>query len=301
MRTFILEWRPAISSYKMEQFTEELRYLDYGEFNWSVHDWERARSGDNFYMVRCGEGRTGIVMRGFFISDPYEADDWSGRDRQIHYLDMRPTFMIHPDRCPVITTSQLEEAMPDFQWNGGHSGRELPEELAGELDRMWDDYINGLDESIWNVEMASRCTIPPAGIDDAVSLASKAHMDAVDLDGNPVILHPLAVGLSGRTDEEKICGFLHDVLEDTDYTAGDLREEGFSESIVDTLMLLTHDKGTPYMDYIKRIVESGNMTALAVKINDLRNNLSRGRAGGHDRLVNKHSEALAYITSHTEV
>ena len=107
MKTFILKWRPLISSYKMEQFEEEMHYIEYGEFNWSVHEWEKARSGDNFYMVKVGEGRTGIVMKGFFTSAPYEAADWSGKNRQVHYMDLRPTFMIHPDRCRMITTDEL--------------------------------------------------------------------------------------------------------------------------------------------------------------------------------------------------
>lgn len=297
MKTFILEWRPSISGYKMEDFIEDLRYLDYGEFNWSVFDWKKAKSGDNFYMIKCSEGCTGIVMKGFFISEPYIADDWSGQQREVHYMDMRPTYMIHPDMCPVITTAQLEKAMPDFKWNGGHSGRELPEDYVRILDGMWEDYLKTLPEDVWNVDTAGRHIIPEAGIDDAVSIASRAHMDDTDLDGNPVILHPLAVGLAGKTTDEKVCGFLHDVIEDTDYRAGDLREEGFPERIIDTLMLLTHDPETPYIDYIKRIVESRDETAIAVKINDLRHNLERGKAGGHSHLVKKHSEALEFIES----
>ena len=86
--------------------------------------------------------------------------------------------------------------------------------------------------------------------------------------------------MARTNDEEMICGFLHDVLEDSDYSAGDLREHGFSEHIVDTLMLLCHDKSVPYLDYVRNIVESGNRTALAVKLNDLHHDLARGRAGG---------------------
>ena len=64
-----------------------------------------------------------------------------------------------------------------------------------------------------------------------------------DLDGRPVILHSLSVGMARTNDEEMICGFLHDVLEDSEFSAGELREDGFSEHIVDTLILLCHDKG----------------------------------------------------------
>ena len=55
-------------------------------------------------------------------------------------------------------------------------------------------------------------------IDIALRIATTAHAGQLDRDGNPVILHPLTVGLMGHTDEEKMAGFLHDVVEDTPYT-----------------------------------------------------------------------------------
>ena len=71
--------------------------------------------------------------------------------------------------------------------------------------------------------------------------------------------------------------------------------EGFSEEVISSLRLLTHDKETPYMEYIERICKSGNRTAINVKLNDLRHNLARGREGGHTRCVEKHLVALEYI------
>lgn len=46
--------------------------------------------------------------------------------------------------------------------------------------------------------------------------------------------------------------------------------------IVDTLCLLTHYESEPYLDYVRRIAESGNRIAIAVKLNDLHHNLERG-------------------------
>ena len=149
-RTFILEWRPAISSYKMSDFEEELAHFDDAWFNWSVWDWREAEEGDEFYMVKCGEGVTGIVMHGVFSSDPYQGEDWSGKGREVYYADLEPDIMIHPDKCRLLTTDALETTMPGFQWNGGHSGRVLSEELASKLSQMWmeylamnDDFFNG--------------------------------------------------------------------------------------------------------------------------------------------------------------
>lgn len=140
-RTFILEWRPAISSYKMENFEEEFEHLDDAWFNWSVWEWQDLVPGDEFFMIKCGEGVTGIVMHGFFDSEPYQGEDWSGKGREVYYADLDPDTMIHPDRCPLLTTEALEEVMPDFQWNGGHSGRVLPGEYAIKLRAMWQEYL----------------------------------------------------------------------------------------------------------------------------------------------------------------
>ncbi|MDE6485189.1 MAG: phosphohydrolase [Duncaniella sp.] len=129
-------------------------------------------------------------------------------------------------------------------------------------------------------------------IDLCLDIAVRAHRDQKDLDGNPVILHPLTVGLKGKNAHEICAGFLHDVVEDTDITFDDLLAEGVAPDIVDALRLLTHDKGVEYLDYVRRIAASGNKLAIAVKLNDLSHNLERGRRMGYTRLVAKHESAL---------
>lgn len=133
-------------------------------------------------------------------------------------------------------------------------------------------------------------------IEDALRIAIDAHEGDIDMDGLPVILHPLTVGLAGRNRHEMIAGFLHDVVEDSDMTFNDLQERGVDPEIVDALRLLTHDKGAMnYTDYVERIATSGNATAIHVKFNDLTHNLNRGRAGGHWEQVAKHEPALERI------
>lgn len=135
-----------------------------------------------------------------------------------------------------------------------------------------------------------------SGIDEAVSLALKVFSGKRDLDGNPDILHSLAVGVAGQTKNEKIAGFLHDVVEDSDMTFEDLDDLGFSAEVIEALRLLTHDKKLiTYETYVRNIISSGNTTAINVKINDLRNNITRGEAGHHARIVKKHKDALALI------
>lgn len=135
-------------------------------------------------------------------------------------------------------------------------------------------------------------------IDIALQIATKAHEGQKDRDGYPVILHPITVGMMGDTDEEKMTGFLHDVVEDTEYTFDDLLMAGISNGVVNALRLLTHEKGTDYYEYIQGIIESGNPIALQVKYNDLRHNYTRGKA--YPDLQKKHGKALEMIKTAIE-
>jgi (p)ppGpp synthase/HD superfamily hydrolase len=66
---------------------------------------------------------------------------------------------------------------------------------------------------------------------------------------------------------------LHDVVEDTNTTLVDLREEGFPEEVLAAVALLTHDKRkVPYRKYVERI--AANPVARKVKLADLEDNLN---------------------------
>ena len=141
-----------------------------------------------------------------------------------------------------------------------------------------------------NVDPISQDTV-----EKCIRIAMDAHEGQRDRDGNAVILHPLLIGSMGQTDAEKCVGFLHDVVEDTDWTFDDLRNEDIPDEIIETLLLCTHNDSMSYEDYVQRIIDSGNMTAIHVKLNDLHHNIARGKAFGYPDLVAKHEKALHMI------
>ena len=103
--------------------------------------------------------------------------------------------------------------------------------------------------------------------------------------------HLSSVAALVESDEEKAAAYLHDILEDTDYPEDQLRKE-FGDKIVDAILMVTH-KGhldeEGYLDYIRKLKESGNELAIAVKIADLTNNSDYTRLGvsGPDELPKK--------------
>ena len=113
-------------------------------------------------------------------------------------------------------------------------------------------------------------------VEETLRIAIEAHEGQKDLDGRSAVLHPVAVGLMGCNDAETKTGFLHDVVEDSELTLDELRGRGVDEDVLAALRLLTHAKTEDYFDYVRRIAASGNITAIHVKISDLRHNLERG-------------------------
>jgi len=109
-------------------------------------------------------------------------------------------------------------------------------------------------------------------LDRAIEIAINAHRDQFDKTGAPYILHVLRVMHHGKTEVEKICGVLHDIIEDTPWTFDDLQKEGFSREVIDVLRLVTKtSEEEDYQSFINRVAT--NTIAIQVKLNDLRDNL----------------------------
>lgn len=234
MRTFILGWNPSKSSYGLVDFQRDFLNLEYGDFEWKLDQWQGIRSGDNFLMVKTGDGNRGIVMRGFFLSAPHPR---RGGRSDVLYVDLRPTFMIHPDHPKgILPIDLLMHTMPGFRWDEDTSGRELPECCVRELEPLWRGFLSCFIPADYDNVRLGRDNRPDAGIDEAVALASEALFDKKAPDGTPLILHSLSAGLAGRTEEEIIRGFLLPVIKEKEWSVGEIREKGFSESIVDSLM-----------------------------------------------------------------
>jgi len=131
----------------------------------------------------------------------------------------------------------------------------------------------------------------------AMKLAYRAHDGQQDKNGMPYIFHPMHLAEQMIDEQTTICALLHDVVEDTSVTFDYLREQGFPESVIEALTLLTHDKSVPYMDYVRTIKK--NNIAAAVKAADLRHNcdLSRLDSVGEKDIerVEKYRQALAIL------
>ena len=139
-KKYLMRWNPSISSFTEKDFEECVKNMIHGMFrmNWSIHEWEEARRGDFFYMMRVGDDKAGIVFSGQFVSDTYPSEDWAGTTKRRMYVDLVCNNPAEPREKPLISLDELQEAIPDFDWAKGHSGILLPNEIAEKLIELLD-------------------------------------------------------------------------------------------------------------------------------------------------------------------
>jgi len=112
-------------------------------------------------------------------------------------------------------------------------------------------------------------------LEDAITLATRAHRGQVDKVGHPYILHALRVMLRQEDETAQVVAVLHDVLEDTHVTLADLRAAGYSEQVRAAVDCLTRREGELYEAMIERV--AANPLARQVKLADLADNLDPKR------------------------
>jgi (p)ppGpp synthase/HD superfamily hydrolase len=126
-------------------------------------------------------------------------------------------------------------------------------------------------------------------LDDAILLAAQSHRGRTDKAGHAYILHVLRVMFRLDSDEQRIVGVLHDIVEETDVTLDRLKSMGYSDKIVEALELLTWRKGQhSYDEYIKRL--KTNELAARVKRADIADHLAPAIDSGPTWLQKNHPE-----------
>lgn len=111
-----------------------------------------------------------------------------------------------------------------------------------------------------------------ATLEDAISIAALAHKGQTDKTGNPYLLHPLRMMMQMKSEAAMMVAVLHDVVEDTDWTLGQLRARGFSEVVLTAVDCVTNRTGESYEEFIERV--KTNSISHQVKIADLEDNMN---------------------------
>jgi GTP diphosphokinase / guanosine-3',5'-bis(diphosphate) 3'-diphosphatase len=141
-------------------------------------------------------------------------------------------------------------------------------------------------------------------LEECISFASLKHQGQIykgfdwPFEDEPYICHPLRVMLRLSQMESAYelmqIAILHDVLEDTNTTADEIKSLDLSPLVIRSILDITRNKDTEdYLSYINRIAKCHFPTRI-VKMEDLRENLSRNPS---HRLHVRYTEALRILSA----
>ncbi|MDC0426247.1 GTP pyrophosphokinase [Pelagibacteraceae bacterium] len=135
-------------------------------------------------------------------------------------------------------------------------------------------------------------------LERAIEIAQEAHKGVKDKGGHDYINHPIRVMHAMSNDQEKIVAILHDVVEDSDWTFERLKEEGFEDSVIESLRCVTkYSEEEDYQEFIRRAAT--NKIATKVKMADIEDNLDLSRLGTLTEKdltrIKKYKKALKYL------
>ena len=132
----------------------------------------------------------------------------------------------------------------------------------------------------------------------AKRIAIEAHTDQVDKASAPYWHHPAFVADHVEASEEKAVAWLHDVVEDTDWTLETLLAEGICPEVVEGVTAITKREGEAYETYLDRV--KANPLAKAVKLADLAHNMDLTRIAHPTEKdfarIEKYRWAVNYLT-----
>jgi (p)ppGpp synthase/HD superfamily hydrolase len=143
--------------------------------------------------------------------------------------------------------------------------------------------------------------------DEAVAVAARAHGLRRDKSGIFELVHGIQVASAlgdGATEDELAAAVLHDVLEDTDWSAEDLLAAGVPPVVVEAVEHVSR-RDLPvrerYADFVERTTSAGGESGRIgrrVKLADLRVNMERGHAHDGESLRRKrYAPALDRVTA----
>ena len=132
----------------------------------------------------------------------------------------------------------------------------------------------------------------------ALSIATEAHSGQFDKAGIDYIEHPIYVASQVDTEEEKAVALLHDVIEDSPFTAEELLLAGLPETVVTAVQILSKKKGQDYQTYLENV--KSNSLARVVKLADLKHNSDLSRLSSVTdkdlERLEKYKKAIDYLS-----
>lgn len=146
MGAYLLTWNP--NKYAFNELPDLIDSLVQGKVTkdrWSCGVTRRIGPGDRLFLMRLGEAPKGIVGLGIATGKAFTDKDWDGSRATANFIPVEWEALIDPSVCLPLPLESLEEKYPRFTWTPQASGISIPDDIARDLDDMFQRHLEVLE------------------------------------------------------------------------------------------------------------------------------------------------------------
>lgn len=112
------------------------------------HRWNARHkditTGNRVFLLKQGQGKTGIMAAGRVTSEPFFDDHWHERARvgaQARYVHVEFERILNPTTERLLSVADRKEHLATLYLDTRFSGRHIPDDAAEELEKLWSQHL----------------------------------------------------------------------------------------------------------------------------------------------------------------
>lgn len=147
MSNFLLVWNPNRWHWNENDLEQAILSVQNGELvsrRWSCGRTRKIKRGDRVFLIRLGKEPKGIFGSGIVTKEPYEAPHWAEVGKNALFIKFNYLSLVNPEQGNVIAPRDFLKNDPRFSlmhWDSQMSGVQIPDDIADELGRVWNEII----------------------------------------------------------------------------------------------------------------------------------------------------------------
>jgi 5-methylcytosine-specific restriction enzyme A len=142
-RTFLLTWNPKAWIWEdFDIMISDVQTKGSKRMSWSCGRSKNIQPDDQFYLMRVGKSKPGIVGFGVVKSHPFTGPHFSEQDKTAQYVDIEFDTLLDVEKeDPVLSLQTLKQEMPDQLWTPQASGTSIKTAYVDKLDKLWFNHL----------------------------------------------------------------------------------------------------------------------------------------------------------------
>jgi len=146
MATYLLVWNPKRWNWKdLDEFSEAIKNGKEQTIRWSCGNSKKLSRGDRVFFIRLGVEPKGIFASGKITRGSYEDVHWdqekAKKGKMALFVQVELDAFLDPEKDPILSRRLLSSPLySGMHWDTQMSGIRIPDVVAKELDKAWDDF-----------------------------------------------------------------------------------------------------------------------------------------------------------------